>query len=210
MVRYSSHSFHDWWKRQTLLTLRPLIERFPVEYLRGRFDSDCNVASGNVALYGTEAHRELMEFERLLCKSLGMRVGALRKHGSPGEVSFVGLHKIVSKQQKVVFTVNIHDFLRVIKYLHVEWRNEKLQSASQTRGWTVWPPEVRDRAFQLQRQSNLGPKAISQRLSFEIQRPVPVSTVYFWLRKRTTRSCEHSLFLAAQKNENLAGILPKV
>lgn len=185
MVRYSSRRFYDWWKQQNLRTLRPLIEQFPVEYLRGRFDSDCNIASGNVALYGTEMHRELMEFERLLCKDLGMRVGALHKHGRPGEISFIGSHKIVSKQQKLVFVVNVHDFLRVIGNLNVEWRNRKLQSSFQRRGWTVWPSELRVRALEIQKESNMQPKAISSRLSGEFGRRVPVSTVYFWLRRGT-------------------------
>lgn len=185
MVRYSARFFRDWWRHQSLLTLRPLIEKFPVEYIRGRFDSDCNVATGNVALYRTEKHREVMEFERLLCKSLGMRVGVLRKHGRPGEVSFVGSRKIVSKQQKLVFIVNIHDFLRVIGNLNVEWRNRKLQSAVQKRRWTVWPSPLREKALEIQKDTKLQPKAIANRLSIECGRRVPVSTVYFWLKKGT-------------------------
>jgi hypothetical protein len=185
MVRYSSRRFYDWWRQQDLSTLRPLIERFPVEYLRGRFDSDCNVASGNVALYGTEMHRELMEFERLLCKDLGMRVGVLRKHGRPGAVSFIGTRKIVSKQQKLVFVVNIHDFLRVVGSLNVEWRNRKLQSSFQRRSWTVWPSKLRAKALEIQKDTNLQPKAIANRLSIECGRRVPVGTVYFWLTKGT-------------------------
>lgn len=55
-----------------------------------------------------------------------MRVGSIRKHGSPGEVTFIESRRIVSMQQKLVFTVNIHDFLRVVGNLNVEWRNRKL------------------------------------------------------------------------------------
>lgn len=205
MVRYSSRHFYDWWKHQGIRTLRPLIEQFPIEYLRGRFDSDCNVASGNVALYGAEEHWRLMEFERHLCKSVGMRVGSLRKHGRPGEVSFIGSRKIVSKQQKLVFTVNIHDFLKVIGTLNVEWRNRKLQSSFQRRPWTVWPSKLRERALEIQKASNLQPKAIAIRLSIECGRRVPVSTVYFWLRKGTRTWQEH--YCEVENQDPLAGKL---
>lgn len=36
MVRYSSRNFYDWWKHQRIQTLRLLVERFPIEYLRGK------------------------------------------------------------------------------------------------------------------------------------------------------------------------------
>ena len=204
MVRYSSRPFYAWWKHQRIRTLRPLIRRFPVEYLRGRFDSDCNVASGNVALYGAEKHRRLMEYERRLCRSLGMRVGSLRKHGTPGEVSFIGSRMIESKQQKLVFTVNIHDFLRVIGNLNVEWRNRKLQSSFQRRSWTIWPPKLRERALVIQNATNLQPKAIAQRLSIEFGERVPPSTVYSWLRKGTRTWQEYS---GAAENQNSIGEL---
>ena len=55
-VTYRDQSFGKWWTKQTLATLRPYIERCPLDYLRGRFDSDANVHAYSVALCGAESH----------------------------------------------------------------------------------------------------------------------------------------------------------
>ncbi len=183
ILQYRSKEFVSWWKKQTLEDFKPLIEAFPVEYLRGRFDSDGNVRSSEVTLCGAESQRSLMEFERTLCARLGMRTGRIRPYGHPGEVFFIGKKEVRSKQQKLRFYVNVHDFRNQVGNLSVEWRNKDLKLSRQIRGWTPWSKEIRDRAVQLMNDHTLGCKAVTIRLGMELGSRVPYSTVYSWLKR---------------------------
>ncbi len=148
-VQYCSKTFVLWWFKQGFLDFRGIIEAFPVEYLRGRYDSDCNVNRYAVYLFGVESQRDLMEFERDLCKKLGMRVGRMRPYGKPGEIYYTGSKRIVSREQKLRFSVNIGDFLSCVKRLNVEWRDQKLRQALKVRKWAPWPQKIRKKALQL-------------------------------------------------------------
>lgn len=170
---------------------RSIIEEFPVEYLRGRFDSDCNVNDYSIDLCGAESHRALMEFERVLCLKLGMRTGGIRPYGRIGDVSYVGLQKVVSRQQKIRFSVNTRDFLKTIGWLNVEWRDRSLR-ALKGRGWTPWGHDVRHRAMTLAAERGWGSKQVAEQLQVEFGISVPYLTVYFWLKKGNKSWGEYS------------------
>jgi intein-encoded DNA endonuclease-like protein len=182
MVRYVAKDFVSWWLTQTLEKLMSLIEAFPIEYLRGRFDSDSNVQKNRIDLIGVESQRRLMEYERILCRKLGMRVGRIRSHGKVGEETFVGAKRIVSKQPKIRFSVNTGDFAKTVGTLNVEWKNEALTHSTRTRRWTPWSGRFRERAKELEA-SGLNCRKITDQLSREFQIDVPYDTVYSWLRR---------------------------
>ena len=72
ILQSRSKCFVIWWNNQSLGTLRPLLEQFPVEYLKGRFDSDGSVNKYVIYLLGAESHRDVLELDRLLCLKLGI------------------------------------------------------------------------------------------------------------------------------------------
>lgn len=191
ILQYRSKEFASWWFRQSLMELREFIEAFPVEYLRGRYDSDCYVDRYRVDLCGAESQRDVMEFERALCMKLGIRVGKIRPYGKPGEVFTIGAKKIISRQQKLRLSANTGDFRRVVQYLHVEWRNEKLQTALRRRRWTPWPSVVRDSAKELHDKFGWNCKRIATELQHKYGHPIPSITVYFWLNRGTRSWEEH-------------------
>jgi len=194
ILQYQSKDFVEWWQKQDLASLRPIIEEYPTDYLKGRYDSDCSVHGGEVTLCGVESQRELMEFERSLCLKLGLRTGPLRPYGHPGEINFVGNKRIVSREQKLRFSVNIHDFIRRVGRLTVEWRNQKLEDAEQVRNWTPWTAEIRAQVLSLRKEKNLGSKQIVSEIKSQSGVRVPYSTVYSWLRKGTVSWVEYSRF----------------
>lgn len=192
ILQYYAKDFVTWWKTQTLSTLRKLIEAFPVDYLRGRFDSDCSVGTHEVELCGAEAHRNLMEFERSICIELGMRTGRLRQCGKIGEETLIGKKRVVTTQRKLRFSVNTLDFLRVVGKLNVEWRNRKLQERGIRRAWTPWEAEVRKQAIQLRTTSGWGYKQIADALSDAYKRRLPPTTVYGWVNRSGVSWGEYS------------------
>jgi len=99
-IQYCSKAFVSWWLHQTFTDFKRIIEVFPVEYLRGRFDSDCNVHGHGVVLFGAICQLRIMEFERDLCMRLGMRVGKIRPYGKPGETTYVGSKLQSAKSRK--------------------------------------------------------------------------------------------------------------
>jgi len=195
MVRYTAKDFVSWWLTQDLTSLKELIEAFPAEYLRGRFDSDSNVQRNRIDLIGIESHRPLMEYERLLCMKLGMRVGRIRSHGKVGEVTFAGTKKIISRQPRIRFSVNTGDFARIVGKLSVEWKEKKLTQAIRTRRWTPWSGKLRKRAEELD-SYGLNCRKVSDQLSKEFQVRVPYDTVYAWLRGGVTTWEEHYALVA--------------
>jgi len=180
-IQYCCKAFVLWWRGRGFSSLCRIIEAFPVEYLRGRFDSDCNVHGRAVDLCGAESHRELMEFERELCARLGMRTGIIHNYGKPGMINYIGQKRIVSKQQRIRFTVNARDFLNRIGKLNVEWRDHALRHAYKGRQWTQWPAVVRERAEALQRERNWKCKRIVDEIRKEFGESLPYTTVYGWL-----------------------------
>ena len=183
-VTYHDKDFGKWWTSQTLVTLKPLIETFPHEYLAGRFDSEANVNAGAVTVYGAEDHRDVMEHDRALSAKLGMRVGALKVHCKKGLRSYIEGRLIVTTMDKLRFGVNAKDFLRVIGGLSVKERDSRLRAMVGDRAWTPWTKAIRDRALELF-QSGLNPKQISESLGIEFRRKVPAITIYFWVRRGT-------------------------
>lgn len=190
MVRYRAKDFVLWWQSRNLTNLKRLIEAFPIEYLRGRFDSDGSVDKYRVDLVGIEPHRRLMEYERRLCRSLGMRAGRIRTYGKVGEVTFIGSKRIVSKQTKIRFSVNTGDFARTIGKLNVEWKQKILSGAANGRQWTPWHRRLRMRAQELGAEG-MNCKEISDQLSMEFRTRVPYRTVYGWMRIGNRTWAEH-------------------
>ncbi len=185
MIRYCAKDFVIWWRKQSLVTLTSLIKSFPAEYLRGRFDSDSNVRKYETTLIGIEPHRVLMEFERLLCKELGIRTGHIRRHGSPGDIAYIGSKMVVSKQQRVRFSVNTADLGRSLQFLNVEWKDLALRGARRIRKWTPWSASVRNHAARLAMEMQMNPAAIRSRMQQELGLDVPYSTLYSWLEGTT-------------------------
>jgi len=181
MVRYTSKDFVSWWRGLGSAELYRIARTFPIEYLRGRFDSDSNVGKYKICLVGVEKHRQLMEFERSLCTMLGMRVGRIHSYGSIGETTFIGSKSITSKQPKIRFNVNTRDFARNVVWLHVEWKNQVLRSPPQ-RPWTPWKSDIRNRALELN-SAGLSCQRVVERLWLEFNLRVPYETVYYWLQQ---------------------------
>lgn len=182
IAQHYAKDFVLWWRNQNLNSLKPLIERFPLEYLRGRFDSDGCVEKYELTLCGAISHIELMKFERSLCLKLGMRTGRIRPYGKIGQTFFVGAKRITTKQQKIRFSVNSGDFLRVVGHLNVVWREATLQASKRRRGWTSWPEESKELAHQIDQKHLWNRSQIAVELSGILGRRVPAATVYYWLR----------------------------
>ena len=126
-VTYHDKAFGSWWKTQSLDTLRPYIDSFPQDYLRGRFDSEANVNLYAVYLCGAENHRNVMQFDRDLCARLGMRTGGVLVYGKKGDQTLIEGRPIVRTMDRLRFSVNSRDFLRVIGGLAVRKRDEDSQ-----------------------------------------------------------------------------------
>ena len=185
MIRYCAKDFVLWWRSQSLKTLSGLIETYPAEYLRGRFDSDSNVRKYGTYLVGIEPHRKLMEFERALCKKLGIRTGMIHRTGSPGEVTFIGTKRIVSKQQKIRFSVNTADLAKVLHFLNVEWKDASLHEARRVRKWTPWPEIIREHIIGLGMKTGMNATKARNRTREDLGIDVPYGTVYSWLRTKS-------------------------
>lgn len=183
-VTHRNQDFGRWWVGQTLDSLRPFIEAFPREYLRGRFDSEANVNGYAVTMYGAEGHREVMEFDRDLCAKLGMRVGNLHVYCKKGTRTYIEGRLVITTMDKLRFGVNAKDFLRIIGGLAVSERDERLRAMIKGRAWTPWSREVRARSVDLFRQG-LNPKQISVKLRSDLAVDVPPITIYFWVRRGT-------------------------
>jgi len=180
-IQYCSKAFVSWWMRQKIRGFRRIIAAFPVEYLRSRFDSDCNVHESSVDLCGAVSHRRPMEFERRLCIKLGIRAGKIRPYGKTGDINYVGSKKIVNREQRIRFRVNARDFLRCIGGLSVEWRDYELKHARKGRDWTPWKSNVRERALMLKRENSWSCKKITDELKKELGHRIPYSTANAWL-----------------------------
>jgi hypothetical protein len=162
-----------------------------VDYIGGRFDSDCNVHGHGVELFGAISQLRIMEFERHLRMRLGMRVGKIRPYGKPGETTFVGSKRIVSRKQKITFYVNAQDFLKSVRYLNIEWRNQELQSAFGGRQWTARSQEIRARAIDY-KSFGCSCKEVVGALQREYRAKIPYSTVYSWKSGKTLSWEEHA------------------
>ncbi|MDA4136263.1 MAG: hypothetical protein OK449_04600 [Thaumarchaeota archaeon] len=183
-VTYHDRGFGSWWKVQSLDTLMPYIKSFPRDYLRGRFDSEASVNLYSVYLCGAENHRGVMEFDRGLCSELGMRTGDVLVYGKKGDRTYIEGRLIVRTMDRLRFSVNSLDFLRVIGGLAVKERDEDLKSGIKGRRWTPWPAAVRKRAIALS-EDGASAKEISKVMATEFHLDVPSITVYFWVRKGT-------------------------
>jgi hypothetical protein len=184
-IRYCAKDFVLWWRIQSLEMLSNLIEAFPMQYLRGRFDSDSNVQRYATSLIGIEPHRKLMEFERTLCRNLGIRTGQIHQTGNPGDVAFIGRKRIVSKQQRIRFSVNTTDLAKSLRFLNVEWKDAALQGAQKVRRWTAWSESIHERVVMLGTNSAMNPARIRRRIQQDFGIDVPYGTLYSWLRAKT-------------------------
>ena len=183
-VTYHDRGFGTWWKAQTLNTLKPYINSFPHDYLRGRFDSEASVSSYAVYMCGAEYHRDVMQFDRDLCAGLGMRAGRVLVYGKKGDRTYIEGRLIIRTMDRLRFSVNSRDFLNVIGGLVVKERDEDLKSGIKGRRWTPWSDAVRERAIALFGEGSSA-KNVSMILAKEFQVDVPSITVYFWVHKGT-------------------------
>lgn len=179
--KYRSVLFYKWWKNLTLDQIKKIARKFPIQYLRGRFDSESNVANYAVYMIGAASHLEVLELDHELCIKLGMRTGPILPYGRIGEVHQINGRAFVSRVQRLRFSVNASDFLRVIESITVVGRNAKLHSMIKGRGWTPWSDSTRTKALAFGR-LGLDPKKISMELEREHGLLVPPMTIYFWLR----------------------------
>jgi len=193
VVRYCSKDFFNWWKRVEHSTLAALVNRYPREYLQGRFDSDGNVHKGSVYLCGAESHRDVLEFDRNLCLSLGLRTGLVRPYNRVGEEYLLGSKRIKTRQQKLRFSVNAGDFLRKVGGLSVEWRDRSLRTFYKGRKWTPWSQDVRDLALGFREEHGLECKEIADLLKSEFGITVPYETLYSWMKRGTSSWGEFSV-----------------
>lgn len=192
IVRYCSKYFFTWWRQNDRSTLRALLDTYPREYLQGRFDSDGNVHKGSISLCGAEDHRGVLEFDRRLCLSLGLRTGLVRPYGRVGEEYVLGFKRIKTKQQKLRFSVNAGDFLRKVGGLAVEWRDNGLRTFYKGRKWTPWSRDVRALALKVRQECGLECKGISARLKSDYGVIVSIGTVYSWIKQGTSSWDEFS------------------
>jgi hypothetical protein len=59
-AEYSCADFLRWWYKMNLSSLAPIVRRFKIDYLRGRFDSDGYVQEKGMGLCGADGHREVL------------------------------------------------------------------------------------------------------------------------------------------------------
>jgi hypothetical protein len=171
MMQSRCESFVLWWQGQTLASLRRIIDCFPIEYLRGRFDSDGNVNLSQVSLCGAEPHRHVMEFDWGLCNRPGMRTGKFSTDDRI-RVAYYRGRRIASTQPGLRFGANSGDFLKIVGGFTVEWRDKALKSYYRGRKWTPRPASIRFRAVELADRGR-SPRAIQATLSREFDDVVP-------------------------------------
>jgi len=192
VARYQSKDFFTWWKHNNRSALEALVSTYPREYLQGRFDSDGNVHKGSVYLCGAEDHQDVLESDRRLCLSLGLRTGLVRPYGKVGEEYTFRSKRIKTRQQKLRFSVNAGDFLSNVGGLAVEWRDRALRAFYKGRKWTPWSRDVRTLALKVRQEYGLECKGISDRLKSEFGINVPVGTLYSWIKQDTSSWDEFS------------------
>jgi hypothetical protein len=183
-VTYRDQNFGRWWLKQSLSSLKPYIDSSPLDYLRGRFDSDANVNAYSVTLWGAESHREVMEHDRSLSLRLGMRTGRVAIYDEKGSQTYIEGRLVTRTMDKLRFSVNAGDFLRIVGGLAVRERDQKLRDMIKGRPWTPWPRELKLRSIELFGRG-LRPAEISEQLRREGQANVPPITIYFWLKRGT-------------------------
>ncbi len=184
IVTYYCANFVRWWKHQGFSNLRRIAESLPEEYLKGRFDSESNVHDYAVYLCGASDHKEVLELDQQLCGRLGMRTGRILPHGKVGSVSMIGGRMIISRLQKLRFSVNARDFLHVIHGISVPERNLKLRRMIKGRGWTPWNGEIRSLALTLFG-AGMSQKQVALKLYDIYGRRIPSTTIHFWTRRGT-------------------------
>lgn len=179
--KYTSADFYFWWTRVSFDEIRQFVERFPVQYLGGRFDSEIGVGDYAVYMHGAISHSNVLELDHALCIKLGMRTGPMLPYGKEGKNGTISGREIVSKEQRLRFSVNATDFLRFMDPISVKERREKLQRMIKGRVWTPWSEGTRDRALDLLGRGN-SPKEVSDKLQSSIGVKVPPITIYYWSR----------------------------
>jgi hypothetical protein len=179
-----------WWYHQDIRTLRPLITKYPREYLQGRFDSDGYVQRFATGICGARGHREVLELDRELCLKLGMRAGAITKVGPrPGQPYSILGREVSISQQGLRFYVNARDFGKLFGRFHDEYKQEEFLRTLgkyKGRGWTPWNEALRSEAIKMHLVGGLNSAQIARRLSSEHSINLSNVTVYFWLHRGTS------------------------
>jgi len=177
--KYRSVDFYKWWKDLTFEAIKAIAYAFPVQYLHGRFDSESGVGAYAVYMFGAISHVQVLELDRELCIKVGLRTGPILPYGHVGEIGRINGRTFVSKEQKLRFSVNAKDFLRILRRIKVAERNAKLLSMIKGRAWTPWRESVREEAIALGK-TGLNHNSISERLAETRGVLVPPMTIYSW------------------------------
>ena len=181
VAKYCSIDFYYWWTSRSHHDLRRITARFPYEYLRGRFDSESGVGSYAVYIFGAEDHKWVLDLDNRLCRRLGMRTGPVLPYGRVGERTNIYGREVITRMQKLRFSVNATDFIRVIGGIIVPDRNRRLFNMVRGRRWTPWNEGIRRSAMSLRRRGlSLG--EISKELLRRYEVNVPALTIYYWGR----------------------------
>ena len=145
----------------------------------------------------------------------GIRTGSLHEIGNEGRKDSAGrktrrddvcgFQTTVSKEQKIRFYVNAHDFLESVRHLNVEWRNHQLKSAFRRRQWTAWGQGIRARATHY-KSVGWSCKEIVSALRRDFRANIPYSTVHSWTSGNTVSWMEY--VKAKPTPPSLAGFLP--
>lgn len=177
--KYRSVDFYKWWKELSFESIRAIAYAIPVQYLQGRFDSESGVGDYAVYMFGAISHFKVLELDRELCIKVGLRTGPLLPYGHVGEIGRINGRTFVSKEQKLRFSVNAKDFLKILHRIKVEERNAKLLSMIRGRAWTPWSESIREVAIALGN-TGLNHNSISERLAMTRGMIVPRMTIYSW------------------------------
>jgi hypothetical protein len=186
-AKYSCIDFIRWWSSQSLESLGPLIGYSPLEYLRGRFDSDGYLNVTGVGLCGAEGHKLVMKHDRELCLAQGLRAGTITRVGPrPGEPYKIRGREVTITQQGLRFYVNPHDYERIIGGFNDEFKDRGLRrmiANYKGRKTTSWFREIREEAVGIHAEKKWGPRRISKEILRIRGIRVPESTIYKWVYK---------------------------
>lgn len=179
VAKFRAIVFYRWWSSIRASQIKRIARTFPHEYLKGRFDSEAGVGSYCVYMFGAADHRWVLALDNQLCRLIGMRTGPILPYGKAGAKSYIYGREVISKVQKLRFTVNSTDFIKRLGRLAVDTRNRKLHDMVKGRRWTPWSAAIRRKAMSLVR-DGLSPADVSTEIRRHLGVHVPPMTIYYW------------------------------
>jgi len=132
IVRYKNKAFVKWWLDNNIPEntniIKPLIIKYPRDYLLGQFDSDgsVDIIRYRVKICGPKSSLKILQLDRDLCIKLGMRTSKIEQYYDIGYKKEIDGRTIIAKEPGYRFEVSAIDFINKIGFLNVESRKEKL------------------------------------------------------------------------------------